>query len=131
MISTRYVYACEPRFFHANGLKIERNLLPSKNAVKYFCNAILGSLVVKTNPLGKHKCSSLCSQPAQFYLGYPHADGLMNSLPVDLREMGADFENLLSKLVYQSEERAEIQSLGIRCLACPKYLEIIDVAFYL
>ena len=131
MFSTRYVYACEPRFFHSNGLRIERELLPSKNAVKYFCSAILGSLVVRANPPSKHKCSALCTQAAQFYLGYPHADGLLNSLPAELREIGTDFESLLAKLVYDNEESAEIQSMGIRCLACPKYLEIIDLAIYL
>ena len=42
-----------------------------------------------------------------------------------------EFEDLLEKVVYGMEERAEIQTLAIKCLPCVHILEILEVAIFL
>ena len=78
-MSTRYVYSSEPKFYHQNGLTIDKRELPSNNSIKYFLNAILGSMIVKVNPIKRHKCTSMCMQMIQVMLGYPHCENLVMS----------------------------------------------------
>ena len=130
-MQTRYVYACEPAVYHRNGLKVNRRDLPSITATKYFINGILGELFTKLNPIGKHTCNSLCGQVVQLYIGFPHSAEVKGSVPANTRQMVAQYEDLLSLMIFNKEEEVELQSLGLRFLPCPKYLEIISVAMYM
>ena len=130
-MQTRYVHACEPVVYHRNGLKVDKRDLPSVTATRYFINAILGDLFVKLNPIGKHTCNGLCGHVVQLYIGFPHSEDVKSSVPSVTRQMVSQYEDLLAMMVFDQKEEVELQSLGLRFLPCPKYLEIISVSLYM
>ena len=126
-MSTRFIYATKPMLFHANGLKLENVFAPSENATKYLLNAILTELIVKYNVPIKHKCTSFCGQPIQLMIGFPHSSDVVTSVPPELRAMVNDYESLIKQVSYDGDTEADLQSISIRLLPCPKVMEILDV----
>lgn len=135
-MATKYSYASEPVMFHANGLKVGDREMPSAASMmgshmRRFTNNLLKKVLVESNPVGHHQCTSFCRQQVQFLIGYPHGCDLKNSVPRDMVDMVENFETLISKKLYGNIVDVEIQSVSIRLLPCSRYLEIIETAFYL
>lgn len=135
-MTTKFTYACEPVMFHANGLKVgDREMPPAYlimgPQIKKFTNCLLKKILVETNPVGHHKCNSMCRQQVQFLIGYPHGCDLKSAVPLDMREKVEDFEKLISNRLYQDIIDVEVQSVAIKLLPCSRYLEIIETAYYL
>ena len=130
-MATRFIYAQPTTFYYGTGLKVSRRDEPSRMATQLFLNGLLEEMVVKVNPIRKHKCTSLCGQPVYIHLGFPNNHSVKSACPDASRGLLEDFEDLLAVFLYDNEERAEIQSIGLRILPCSKVLEIIDSAIYL
>ena len=135
-MATKFSYACEPVMFHANGRKVgDREMPPASvlmgSQMKKVTNCLLKKILVEANPVGHHKCNSLCHQQVQFLIGFPHGCDLKSAIPVDMREMVENFEEFISERLYGNTIDVEIQSVAIRLLPCSRYLEIIETAFYL
>ena len=131
-VMTKYVHACRPSIYLANGLKIDRNDMPSDAAVRYFINNILSSILIETNPPRKHKCTNLCGQSARVLLGFPNNENLKSACPGPIADMVQDFEDLLTNFyTEEGDEQVEIQSLTIRFLPCSFVTEILEIAIYM
>ena len=130
-MATRYVFAQEATFYHACGLKIPRNSLPSKLATEYFFSELIDDILITENPVRKHRCTSLCGQPIYIHLGFPNNENVRSACPDASKELVGEFEELISNCVFGGDEKVDIQALGMRILPCSKVLEIIDLAIYL
>ena len=130
-MATRIVYAQPTTFYYGSGLKVSHKDRPSKMATQLFLNELLEEMVLKVNPVKKHKCTSLCGQPVYIHLGFPNNLSVKSACPDASKELVEEFEDLLAVFLYGNEERAEIQSIGLRVLPCSKVLEVIDSAIYL
>ena len=130
-MATRFVYTQPTTFYYGSGLKVSRSDEPSRMATQLFLNGLLEDMVVKVNPTRKHKCTSLCGHPVYVHLGFPNNRNVKSACPDASKALIEDFEDLLAVFLFENEERAEIQSIGLRILPCSKVLEIIDSAIFL
>ena len=126
-MATRFIYTSKPQLFHSNGLKLAKHERPSETATQYLLNAIISELLLKVNPSKKHNCTSLCGQPAQILIGFPHSADVISSVSNETKKIIADFEDLLQKLIADGDEGVVIHSLAMRFLPCSKIVEILSV----
>ena len=88
MVNVRFTYATDPLVFHPNGLKVDKSCLPSSNSLKYFVNGVLDKAFVAVNPPKHHKsCSSLCGQPVQVLIGWPHGADVISSVTTEVKQL--------------------------------------------
>ena len=125
-MTTRYIYATKPQLFHANGMRFTRQEKPSDAAIQYLLNTVIAELLVKVNAPKKHNCTSLCGQPVQILIGFPHSMDVISSVSSETKKIVADFEDLLQKLTLNENGDLSICSLAMRFLPCSKVVEILD-----
>ena len=132
MVNVRYTYANDPIVYHANGLMIGKKWLPTTNTLKFFINGILSKVFVTVNPPKGHKrCSSLCGQPVQIIIGWPHSSDAASSVPSEVKQLVHNLEDMLKKITFGGEEEVAMQTLAVRFLPCPRHIEILQAAIYL
>ena len=130
-MTARFIYANTPLVYHQNGLQMDKNERPKDSLTKLFINNLIGGFLLRNNPANKHKCTSLCGQPTQFMMGFPHSSEVKSSVEPSLRQMVEDYEELIETVAYEGTENVEIQTLCVRMLPCSLYPEILDAAIYL
>ena len=131
MKGTRFTHSDVVNIYLPSGLKVKNSDMPSRNALHIFVDHILSSLLLETNPLPSHRCTSLCGRPANFIIGYPNAEDLKSAATEDLYELIRDFETLLTDFYnFAGDEDIQIQSLAIRCLPCAKVVEVLEMSIY-
>ena len=126
-MATRFIYASKPALYHANGLRFENELAPSDTATKIMLNSILAELIVKYNVPIKHKCTAFCGQPIQLIIGFPHSTDVISSVPPELRTLVQDYEALIEQVAYGGKLEADLQSISLKLLPCPKVMEVLNV----
>ena len=127
----RFVYAKETRIFHRNGLQVQGPNKLKESSIKLFLNNLVGSFFLLTNTVRNHKCTSLCGQPVQFIIGFPHSTDVTGSVSPSCARMVEDFEELIKETIYDGHEDVELQTICIRMLPCSKCIEILESAIYL
>ena len=130
-LGTRYSFAQLPQIFLPTGAKVHAYDLPSKNAIKYFFNHIVASVLLENNSPAGHKCSFLCGQPVKILIGYPKNVNLRSACPSEMSELLDDFETLLDAFyTEEGEADIELQTVVMRLLPCPKHVEVLEASVY-
>ena len=127
----RFIYAKTPMIFHRNGLQVQGESKLKESSVRLFLNNLVGSFFLLTNTARNHKCTSLCGQPVQFFIGFPHSSDVGGSVSPSCARMVEDFEELIKATIYEGLEDVELQSICIRMLPCSRCIEILESAIYL
>lgn len=131
-MASRIVFAGNPTVYHPTGLKLRSSECPCP---KSLIKELLKELLYPYNPPGLHQCTSLCRQTTQLIIGYPHTEGVRDSVSEEFEEKLQIFEDSVTNFLDDQDswfkEKLEVHSLVIRFLPCTRYLEVMDAALYL
>ena len=126
------IFMKKPTIYHATGLILTGSNLPNPECL---VSELLQDIFVTWNRPYPHRCTKMCRQMAQIFIGYPRTEDVKSSCSDRCEKAVRLFEhritNELESLDQGEKEILEIQSIIIRFFPCVNYLEVVDAAIYL
>ena len=87
-MTTRFVYTVQPVLYYQNGHQVAKRDMPSMRNIKRFLSTVIERVMLDRNPADAHHCNTLCRQPVQLLLGFPHCGEVKE--PIKNLENGDD-----------------------------------------